>query len=656
MRLSGVILTIEFSQLRPTRCAAIDSTPGSFQTRGGLLLGTALQPQNRWRLMKYQWMLFVLLWGLVGCAQTQPRYGLALGPVGFPSGEASGSYSAGDFLVSASGDSQSINSAYAGKTVVFNQTLRNLGDSTPVQLAVAGAPAGWNCRVLGNEGLPLGETASLGKNGEYGFQTRCDVPASAPNSLVTLTLTATASASPTVRDTTTNILTAQTVTLVDYVRIAVTPYGMVDSTVFLSKANGDLIESRSVSGATPGLEQVLEFTNVPLDAMLTVAYKFKKTLVSGTKDVVRLFTYPAKKVAGRNFEIGGLGEALFLQRVNFQNLPGNSGESVSSSFPVLGGVADFGGLSSVAITSSVPLSGLQSDGRYSLLFFLYGSPNAQNPLAYANKLDMPIPSSNNTSVSVLSGDWQNNLQTLELRVTNYPGYKLSNGTTAASYLGMRVVGERKGVIYDTYNFAPLTNFNPTSQVMNFNAQYAPGFFTTYGYDAGYQTGDETQALQPAQGAFVRMMGQSSLPVSVTLSTQSDFLTAPTAPDVTGVGTARPSLTWTATVPATAVQIVEVRSRAPSTYDYRWQIEDITPTAASFQLPVLPSELASFAPIEETTQKYRAEVRIEEGGRSPAGYKYAYASRNLAPGAALVQGIAQGAFQVNRDDPYAVRIR
>lgn len=604
--------------------------------------------------MKHLWML-LLAFGLVGCTQAPPRYSLALGPVGFPAGEASGNYSAGDFLVSASGDSQSINSAYAGKAVVFNQTLRNLGQATQVQLGLSGGPAGWNCRILSSEGLPLSETPSLGKDQEYGFQTRCDVPASAPNSLITLTLTATATADPSVRDTTTNILSAQTVTLVDYVRIAVTPFGKVDATVFLSKANGDLIESRSVSGAVPGLEQVLEFSNVPADAMLSVAYQFKKTLAGGTKDVVRLFTYPAKKVAGRNFEIGAPGEALFLQRVNFQNSSLTPGESVSASFPVLGGVADFGGSGSVAITSSVPLSGLQTDGRYSLLAFLYDNPNAQDPIAYASKLDLSIPTSNNTALSLASSDWKSDLQNLELRVTSYPGYKLSGGTVAASYLGMRVVGERKGVIYDTYNFAPLASFSAATQVMSFNAKYAPGFFDRYGYDVGFQTGDETQALQPAQGAFVRVMGQANLPALLSLDTQSDFPSVPTIPTISGVGSARPSLSWTAAVPATAVQVVELRSRAPSSYDYRWEIEDIAPTATSFQLPALPPELASLAPLEGSSQKYLAEIRIEQGGRSPAGYKYAYASRNLAVSSpALVQSLR--AIRVDREDPYALRVR
>lgn len=605
--------------------------------------------------MKHLWML-LLVFGLVSCSQIPPRYGLALGPVGFPGGEASGNYSAGDFVVSASGDSQSINSAYAGKTVVFNQTLRNLGEATKVQLGLSGGPAGWNCRILSSEGLPVAETATLGKNQEYSFQARCEVPASAPNSLITLTLSATATADPTVRDTTTDILSAQTVTLVDYVRIAVTPFGKVDSTVFLSKANGDLIESRSVSGAVPGLEQVLEFSNVPSDAMLTVAYQFKKTLASGTKDVLRLFTYPAKKVAGRNFEIGAPGEALFLQRVNFHNASLSPGESVSASFPVLGGVADFAGASSVAITSSVPLAGLQTDGRYSLLAFLYDNPNAQDPIAYASKLDLSIPTSNNTALSVASSDWKSDLQNLELRVSSYPGYRLSNGTVAASYLGMRVVGERKGVIYDTYNFAILASFSAATQGMSFNARYAPEFFDRYGYDVGFQTGDETQALQPAQGAFLRVMGQASLPTSLSLDTQSDFPSVPSILGITGVGSARPSLSWSAAIPATAVQVVELRSRAPSSYDYRWEIEDIAPTATSFQLPALPGELAGFAPTEGSSEKYRAEIRIEEGGRSPAGHKYAYASRNLAASDPALQGQSVGALRIDRDDPYAIRVR
>lgn len=122
-------------------------------------------------------------------------YSVAVGPNGSPTGGASGTYTAGGYTITRSGDTQTIASVYNGQYVAFYHTLRNTGNtSDSYTLAVAGAPAGWSCSFVQNDHVtPIsGAVGPFAAASDFNFDLVCFVPATYTSaSAVNLTVTAT---------------------------------------------------------------------------------------------------------------------------------------------------------------------------------------------------------------------------------------------------------------------------------------------------------------------------------------------------------------------------------------------------------------------------------------------------------------------------------
>ncbi|MDW8482200.1 MAG: hypothetical protein RML14_10110 [Meiothermus sp.] len=137
---------------------------------------------------------------------------VAVGPYGYPTGGATGSYTAGSYTVGRSGDTQSITSAYSGSVVIFRHTLRNTGNAADsFTLSHSGAPSGWVCQFLADDlTTPLsGPVGPVSAGGDYSFALRCAIPAGyTATTAQTITVTATSQAGPTQSDSTTNLVQA----------------------------------------------------------------------------------------------------------------------------------------------------------------------------------------------------------------------------------------------------------------------------------------------------------------------------------------------------------------------------------------------------------------------------------------------------------------
>ncbi|WP_240030544.1 DUF11 domain-containing protein [Thermus scotoductus] len=132
-------------------------------------------------------------------------YSVAVGPYGYPEGGATGSYQAGQYTVTRSGDSQSISSAYDGTQVIFRHTLKNTGNtSDSFSLSLSGTPTGWTCSFLAEDlATPIsGPVGPVAAGGTYNFALRCSIPAGSTGGPFNLTVTATSQSDPTKSDTT----------------------------------------------------------------------------------------------------------------------------------------------------------------------------------------------------------------------------------------------------------------------------------------------------------------------------------------------------------------------------------------------------------------------------------------------------------------------
>lgn len=135
-------------------------------------------------------------------------YNVAVGPYGYPEAGASGNYTAGDYNVARSGDTQTIASAYSGTTVVFRHTLKNTGNTADsFTLSFSGAPSGWACQLVADDlTTPIsGPVGPVAAGGTYDFALKCAIPANyTTSSAVNLTVTATSVNDTAKSDTTTD--------------------------------------------------------------------------------------------------------------------------------------------------------------------------------------------------------------------------------------------------------------------------------------------------------------------------------------------------------------------------------------------------------------------------------------------------------------------
>ncbi|RDI96425.1 DUF11 domain-containing protein [Meiothermus sp. QL-1] len=133
-------------------------------------------------------------------------YSVVVGPFGFPTGGASGTYSAAGYTITRSGDNQSIASVYNGQNITFYHTLRNTGNiADSYTLSVSGAPAGWSCSFRQSDHLtPIsGPVGPIAPGSNFDFDLVCYVPPTyTSSSSVSLTVTATSTGNSAQSDTT----------------------------------------------------------------------------------------------------------------------------------------------------------------------------------------------------------------------------------------------------------------------------------------------------------------------------------------------------------------------------------------------------------------------------------------------------------------------
>lgn len=133
-------------------------------------------------------------------------YSVSVGPYQNPSGGASGSYTAGAYTVTQSGDTQSIASAYSGTTVIFRHTLQNGGNtSDSFNLTYSGQPASWSCQLVADDlSTPIsGPVGPVAAGATYSFALQCAIPASyTSTSAASITVQATSTGDPSKSDTT----------------------------------------------------------------------------------------------------------------------------------------------------------------------------------------------------------------------------------------------------------------------------------------------------------------------------------------------------------------------------------------------------------------------------------------------------------------------
>lgn len=142
------------------------------------------------------------------------QYSVKVGPYQFPLGSATGSYLAGGYTVSRSGDQQTIASAYSGTTVIFRHTLRNTGNTTDsFSLSFSGQPSGWTCQLVADDlTTPIsGPVGPLASGSDFNFALRCSIPANYTSSTaVNITVTAISQGDPSQSDTTTDTVSQVT--------------------------------------------------------------------------------------------------------------------------------------------------------------------------------------------------------------------------------------------------------------------------------------------------------------------------------------------------------------------------------------------------------------------------------------------------------------
>lgn len=140
-------------------------------------------------------------------------YSLALGPNGYPAGNApNDTYAAGAYTVTRNLDTQTVASVNTGTTVVFKQTLKNNGNtSDSFDLSLSSAPSGWTCQLVPSSGSGFisGSVGPLTAASTFDFQVHCAIGASATSaSAQSITVTATSVASSSQTDSTTDTVSA----------------------------------------------------------------------------------------------------------------------------------------------------------------------------------------------------------------------------------------------------------------------------------------------------------------------------------------------------------------------------------------------------------------------------------------------------------------
>jgi hypothetical protein len=432
----------------------------------------------------------------------------------------------------------------------------------------------------------------------------------------------------------------------------------------VSRTDGSLIDSKTLNPKTPPISEELVFADVPGDALVTAAYtltrpqNFNGNPVS-TK-VFRLATYLASYANQRGFSISSSREFLADLFVNITrpNATTSFVSGVNLHFPfILRMPSDGSPINN--IFDGIYTDDLQSDGKYSPLLFALDSNFV--PLAYIAFPDRSLPTTSiSNTLTVNAGDWKTDLQSFDLTVSNYTGIKFSN-TNIGTWNGtVQAFGARKGS-----ELRPIFNTNGTfsqgQATFTFPMKYANSFYDSFGYEVGVGIGDYTQAGQPRYYKRIVRRGANSLPASLTLDFNNDFLPAPALNVIADPNTAQPSFAWS--FPGNLSIITRINyyivNRFESGYDYSWTFNVLPPSTTSLKVPALPTALASFAPSEGAAgHKYTGYVQYVED--TPSLYRTSSAYRTFANDVGATSQNVGGLVENQRDeakaDPFAIELR
>lgn len=456
-------------------------------------------------------------------------------------------------------------------------------------------------------------------------------------------------------------------------RIGATANGNSPLTVFVSAGDGSLLAS---STANPGEgAKTFVFPNVPGDATVTGAYTLTKPVWNGSSyamtTVYRLQTYPAAYANERSFSPINNNEfiAYFYATLNKPSAVAGVTQA-GGVFPHFGFTASFGAAPSVTLGDALDQNNLQTDGRYSMIFNAYDANG--NPLAYATFLDQTVDATTpNRFFTVGATDWKTDFSSLNLTITNYDGFKKTNGLPDPNpgYWCTNVVGSRRGVRMTPPNPCRVL-FDTGARTMSVTAKYPSGFFDSFGYYTGWWFRDASQSGLPDKNSYRRLRGLASLPSNLTLDAVADFLAPPTNFAVADVGTERPSFSWTTpTGLNTTAKTVRTMLGVYNFYlgtgvDYGWTFDPFPSTLTSLKLPALPAALNGFAPTENVGgRKYRAYIRYFEDYENDLDYRFSDAGRNLDPAVVTVNVLqplsmipSQPETELERRDPFALELK
>jgi hypothetical protein len=446
-------------------------------------------------------------------------------------------------------------------------------------------------------------------------------------------------------------------------------YAYADSpmTIFVSKADGSLITSQTVTPAERNKRIVV--SDVPGDAIVTSAYKMRRPEYTCNvspcgyimMDIVRLQSYSATYVNERTFSFGnsfwyGNIQAV-LAKPNIANVTRANGI-----YPYFGSNADFGANSTVVFYDSLYGSKIQSDGKFSPLFF--ARDNNNNPLAYAAILDRAVSGTGNDVINIAAADWKTDLSSLALTISNYDGYTYTGGKT--SYNGcFSVLGVRKNVFMNGNDTCPV--YNNTNSTLTTNLKYPPNYYDSLGYNIFIGTGNTTLAGRPITTSSLTVRDLNSLPSSLTLNAQTDFLKSPTNFVLTDTNTAQPKASWVkssnlASSGDKGTTLSIDISQGLTNQNYNWYFINFSEDQTSLIVPQLPSNLGSdFSPADTTTFKHRYTISNYENNVMQGNYRQS--SSQLTPsyvpavaGATLGTQSATQPYNPETSDPYAIILK
>ncbi len=380
--------------------------------------------------------------------------------------------------------------------------------------------------------------------------------------------------------------------------IAALASGTTSITVFVSNADGSLIDAKTVN---PGEgEKTFVFKDVPNDALVTGAYN------SGA---IRLHSYPATYANQHGFYPITIND----QRIGFFDVSleqPSSGYSLgyATRFPLSYGDSSFGINGIAKLGGILTQNQIQTDGKYSPVFIALDVE--ANPWAYAVRLDQTPPKYlQSVALSVQSGDWKN-LEYASAKISNVESYKITEKTQYSSDYCPDLHGKHKGVSIDGVNSCNSGTggyYDLVTNTLNYSLKYIPNYYDSYNLSLRLNSSDDLAAGKPAKVAQIEFNNLKTIPATLNLDARTDLLQAPTALSILNPTSLQPTVTWTSssnlkpsTPSLTNGTTLEIMGN-----NYNWFFDQLPATQNSLVVPQVPTNLgAAFAPADTSTNPHR----------------------------------------------------